>query len=129
LWGAAVVLTSLAGHALKLLVERSRPSTALLAGEADYSFPSGHATGATALALATVLLIALVAPVRGRRAATVALAAYAAIICASRLALGVHYLTDIVSAVLFATAGVLAMGAAWPARAIGFSTDGGGTTI
>ncbi|MBA3654591.1 MAG: phosphatase PAP2 family protein [Actinobacteria bacterium] len=105
---AAVGLTSLVGHALKLVVERPRPATAVLAHEFDFSYPSGHATGATALALASILLLALGST--RRRAGAMVAAAYAAAICVSRLALGVHFLTDVVAAVLLGTAGVLCAG-------------------
>lgn len=109
---AAVGVTSLLGHALKLLVERPRPATAALAHELDFSYPSGHATGATALAVAIILLAALAGP-RWRSLVTVTACMYAAAISVSRLVIGVHYLADVVAAVLVGTAGVLAAGWLW----------------
>lgn len=105
----AVGVTSLLGHALKLLVERPRPATAALAHEFDFSYPSGHATGATALAVAAILLVAL-ARSRWRSLVTVGASAYAAAISVSRLVIGVHYLADVVAAAMLGTAGVLAAG-------------------
>jgi undecaprenyl-diphosphatase len=83
--------------------------TAVLAHELDYSFPSGHATGATALALTVILLV--VALESRHRHLWIALAGgYGIAICLSRLLLGVHYVTDILGAVALATGGVLAIG-------------------
>lgn len=105
----AVIVTATAGHVVKLLVERHRPGTATLAHELDFSFPSGHATGATALAAAAILLLYATRS-RHRRPVSIVLAAYAAAVCLSRLVIGVHYLSDIIAGSLFATAGVLTVG-------------------
>jgi undecaprenyl-diphosphatase len=105
----AVGATSLVGHLLKLLVERTRPPTAVFAHELDFSYPSGHATGATALAL-TIILLALALRARHRHALIALATGYAVAICLSRLVLGVHFLTDIVGAVALAGAGVLVIG-------------------
>lgn len=101
-----VVGASVLEHLLKLLVERSRPATAVLAHELDYSYPSGHVTGATALALSAILLV--LAMRSRRRGLTIAVAAgYPVAIAVSRLALGVHYLSDVVGAAALASACVL----------------------
>lgn len=105
----AVGATSLTGHVLKLLVERPRPATAALAHEVDFSYPSGHSTGATALAL-TVVLLAFALRTRHRHAIAAVAGTYAVVMCLSRLVLGVHFLTDILGAIAVGTAGVLLVG-------------------
>lgn len=85
---------------LKLAYQRLRPSfdhPILTLG--TYSFPSGHAAGATLFygLFALVLLSRLGS--HGARAACVAIAALiVAVVAFSRLYLGVHYLSDVVAA-------------------------------
>jgi undecaprenyl-diphosphatase len=70
------------------------------------SFPSGHATGTSALA--AVLLLAAVPLLAGagvRRAAQVVLVLYVIVIAVSRPILGVHFPTDVLAGV--------ALGAGW----------------
>lgn len=83
----------------KHLVARARPPAALhLVPESDASFPSGHASDATALYVAVAMLLAVVVFRRPAvRVLTVAVAfAGAAAVGASRLILGVHYPTDVI---------------------------------
>ena len=69
----------------KLLVGRQRPD-----GSSTSSFPSAHAAGAACLVTATAC--------RSRSAAaTAAAAAAGALICASRVDLGRHYLSDVIA--------------------------------
>lgn len=91
---------------LKVLVGRPRPSwSEPLVFAPGFSFPSGHAMGVTVVVgtLAVVLLPQLPAvwrrPMLGIGVGWVLLVAF------SRLALGVHYLTDVVAGVL--------LGGAW----------------
>jgi membrane-associated phospholipid phosphatase len=89
----------------KLMVDRSRPNIHQLTGFSGSSFPSGHAATAAATFAAVALLIG-----RGRSQRTKAfLAAGAAFIAvtvaASRVMLGVHWMTDVIAG--------LAMGWAW----------------
>ncbi|MEA3055023.1 MAG: hypothetical protein QOD30_455 [Actinomycetota bacterium] len=105
----AVVLTSAASHALKLVIERPRPATAVLLHEVDFSYPSGHATGATALALTFVLLVTALR-VRPQRLLVAGATAYVVAVCISRLFLGVHYPSDVVGGVALGGAGVLLAG-------------------
>jgi membrane-associated phospholipid phosphatase len=107
---ASVFLAAVSESGLKKVVARARPATALLAHERSYSFPSGHATAAAALALATAILI-VAAGFAWRRVAVVALASYSLAISATRLVLGVHYLTDVVAA--NALAGAVVLVVAW----------------
>ena len=52
----AVAVAGLIEHFLKLIVGRARPATAALANQFDFSYPSGHATASSALALSAILL-------------------------------------------------------------------------
>lgn len=92
----AVGASSLVEKALKTVVGRSRPATAMLAHESSRSFPSGHATAATALAT-TVALVLIATGLPRRRRLVAVLAAYSVVISASRLVLGVHFLTDVIA--------------------------------
>jgi membrane-associated phospholipid phosphatase len=88
-------------EAIKLLVARPRPEP--LAGiiETGYSFPSGTATIAAALyGFLAYLLIRELNSKRQRQALTAATALLIAAIAFSRLALSVHYLSDVVAGVL-----------------------------
>lgn len=92
----AVGASSLVEKVLKTVVGRSRPATALLAHETSRSFPSGHATGAAALAT-TVALLIVATRVPRRRTLLVLLAGYSLAVSASRLVLGVHFITDVIA--------------------------------
>ena len=88
-------------EAIKLLVARPRPEP--LAGiiETGYAFPSGTATIAAALyGFLTYLLTRELNSKRQRQALTAAAALLIATIAFSRLALSVHYLSDVVAGVL-----------------------------
>jgi|GEM_PF-6992777 len=107
---AAVAVASLCEHVLKVEVRRPRPTTAVVSHLLDFSYPSGHATGASALVLATILLVWSGGPARHRSGVIIGLVVYALAVCTSRLVLGVHYLSDVVGAAVLATACVLAVG-------------------
>ncbi len=111
----AVGAAALVEKALKALVARTRPSTAILSHLHDRSFPSGHATDSTALATAAVVLVWAIGPRRLRRPLTAAAVAYAVAVAASRLVLGVHYLTDVIGGVVVGTGVVLAAACWWTA--------------
>ena len=98
-------LAGVAEIGLKPLVGRARPSTSLLTGERGFGFPSGHATGATALAVCAITVAwALLAP-GPRRAATIAISAgYAAVIGLSRVVVGAHHLGDVLGGCALGTA-------------------------
>jgi len=89
-----------------------RPANCFFAGVAErwsfdeFSFPSGHALNAFALAVTVGLAVPALSPLLFFLAASIA---------ASRLVLGVHFLTDVVAgsligAVLGAAAFVLVLG-------------------
>jgi undecaprenyl-diphosphatase len=98
---AGLLVVTLAGQsavslAVKGLVGRTRPDLAQLSGHWGSSFPSGHAATAAATFAVLALLLG-----RGRsRAVRTTLAALAAgaagAVAASRVLLGVHWLTDVV---------------------------------
>ncbi|MDP3712546.1 MAG: phosphatase PAP2 family protein [Mycobacteriales bacterium] len=105
--GAMVLSTS-----IKLLVDRVRPLFDVpVATALGPSFPSGHSLGAAAFWTAAALTVL---PLLGRRARTAVVTAALAIplaVAASRVLLGVHYLSDVVAG-LFLGAGWTAMCAA-----------------
>jgi len=104
-----VVTTALGGlldTAVKLAVDRSRPSLVdPVATASGSSFPSGHTMGATVV-YGALLLVFLPVIARRRRIAAVSGALLLVVaIGFSRLALGVHYITDVV--------GGFVLGLAW----------------
>ena len=94
----ALLAASATGTVAKQLVARARPPAVFhLAHESNYSFPSGHATGAAALLVAFALVLApTLDSSRARTAAVVGLTLLAAMVGVARLILGVHWVTDIV---------------------------------
>ena len=101
LWGGALL-----GMALKEIVDRARPDLLEpVATAPGRSFPSGHALGGTiAIGLLVLVLGSLLTPGRRRLAWAAAVLAIL-LVSASRVVLGVHYLSDV-------TAGIL-LGAGW----------------
>jgi len=106
---ALAVAVSLGGAMLisdvvKLLVSRPRPPVEHLQSVSGSSFPSGHATQASAFWFSLVLAAhtARAAPLLTRSLAAVA-ALLVAAVAASRVYLGVHYLSDVIAGVLLGT--------------------------
>ncbi|MEU5913353.1 phosphatase PAP2 family protein [Micromonospora sp. NPDC047527] len=115
------------GPLLKLLVGRDRPELLdPVARAAGYSFPSGHALNAT-LAAGVLLLVFL--PYAGRGVSRVALWVAAVLVTVvtglSRVALGVHFTSDVIGgwmlgvAVLAATTAAFTSWRAAPGEAAG----------
>lgn len=103
LLGGATVLAQVVSRTVKALVARPRPEAGLVE-TSTFSYPSGHALVPAVLLLSWALLAG-----GGRRGAWVLAAGLAFLIGASRVALGVHYATDVLSGWLLAllvTAGV-----------------------
>lgn len=114
-FGPAVVLlgtvaaASAVCVALKLLIGRERPPRAVeLMLEIDPSFPSGHTTGTAALTVMIALVLAAGRSARTRAALLTAAAMITAVVAASRLYLGVHWLTDVVAGLLLAATACVA---------------------
>jgi len=105
---AAVVALSLAGamllsDAVKLLVSRRRPPVEHLQAVTGASFPSGHATQASAFWFSLVLALqGTRVPRLARVVAGLALLLILAV-ALSRVYLGVHYPGDVVAGVLLGT--------------------------
>lgn len=91
-------LGSFLGAALKTLVERARPKLPdPVAHAGGYSFPSGHALGSL-LGVGVLLLVFL--PVLGRKGRVAAYTAGALIVLFTgfdRVALGLHFVSDVVA--------------------------------
>lgn len=125
----AIVLS----QGLKVAIDRARPvfdepvATALGA-----SFPSGHALGAAAFYATTAVL--LQPYVRRDRLLAVAVLLVSALVSASRVLLGVHYVSDVTAGTLIGwgwAALCTAVFAAWRAeegRAVDVTEDGIGTS-
>lgn len=104
----------------KLLVDRARPVfDDPIAQARGASFPSGHATGAAAFyaALAVILLSLLARP---RRGPLVLMALVVpVVVAATRVVLGVHYVSDVTAGLLIGwgwTAACTALFTAWRAQ-------------
>jgi undecaprenyl-diphosphatase len=85
---------------LKVLVQRQRP---FLSGDwSGYSFASGHTIGATLLYGQLLLFILPAVKARHwRRLAIFSAAFLVAVVGFSRIALGAHFLTDVLAAIIF----------------------------
>jgi len=118
----AVAFSNLITEVLKYCIGRGRP---FVGGEANvfhfshfagnpayYSFPSGHATTAFALALA----VSAVWP-----QARIAMAVYALIIAASRLVLLAHHPSDVVAGAMVGIVGAMFVRYWFAARRLGFA--------
>jgi len=112
--GLSAALGLAVGKLISELVDRARPFVADPGGvhlfsrhAADAGFPSDHATAAFAIATAIFL--------RNRRWGMVALSA-AAVLSVGRVALGVHYPSDVLAGAALGAAGALVLWAA-PIRA------------
>jgi undecaprenyl-diphosphatase len=110
-----VVTTSILGGfvdtVVKILVDRPRPVfERSLAHAVGKSFPSGHAMSSTVVYGALLLVLLPALPRRGRPWAFAGTATLVLAICASRIALGVHFLSDVLGGVV--------LGLAWLAASV-----------
>jgi membrane-associated phospholipid phosphatase len=126
----AVAVPNLVTEVLKYSVGRGRP---FVGGEANafhfshfagnpayYSFPSGHATTAFALAFA----VSVVWP-----KARVAMAVYAVVIAATRLVLVAHHPSDVVAGALVGIVGAMFVRYWFAARRLGFAIQRDGSIV
>ena len=102
--GVTVVGSSVLNNLIKLAVDRARPHLSdPVAFAPGKSFPSGHAQAAI-VGYGVLLAVFLpIIPRRWRPAAITAAALLALLIGFSRIALGVHYLSDVIAAYLIGT--------------------------
>ena len=126
----AVAVPNLVTEVLKYCIGRGRP---FVGGEANafhfshfagnpayYSFPSGHATTAFALALA----VSVIWP-----QARLAMAVYAIFIAATRLVLVAHHPSDVVAGALVGVIGAMFVRYWFAARRLGFAIQRDGTIV
>ena len=103
---ATVAVAGALGTVLKAVVNRTRPPLIDQASgyEVGKSFPSGHVTGTAALVMALTLALTMTLPKVWRIVAAALALTISIIAAATRLYLGVHWLSDVVAAVLLAGA-------------------------
>jgi undecaprenyl-diphosphatase len=92
--GVGIVIVN---NSLKWLVDRDRPTVEHLASAGGSSFPSGHTAAAAACWAAIALVSARRLPVGRRHWVAAAAVAVAVAVAASRVLLGVHWLTDVIA--------------------------------
>jgi undecaprenyl-diphosphatase len=95
--GLVVVGQNLIANLIKLGVDRVRPGVDPLTLFSGSSFPSGHTTAAAACYAAIALLAGRRRSPRARSILAGAAAAIAVAVAASRVLLGVHWLTDVLA--------------------------------
>ena len=106
-WGSAALL--------KLVVGRERPDVAdAVWDHGGLSFPSGHATNATAMSLAVAVLLWPVVGATARRGLVLGAAALVTAAVLDRVLLGVHYPSDVLAGMLYGGGLVLAGSRLWP---------------
>jgi membrane-associated phospholipid phosphatase len=100
---------------LKLVIDRARPAFAHdLIHATGPSFPSGHASGAASTYLPIALVCcALMTRAGGRRAVMATSVVGCLAVAATRVLLGVHYISDVVAGLALGAAAATAF---WPGR-------------
>jgi membrane-associated phospholipid phosphatase len=91
-----VVGQNLIANTVKALVDRERPPVPHLAPSSGFSFPSGHTAAAAATWAAVVLVLGRGRPFRTKAWLAAGAAAVTVAVAASRVLLGVHWLTDVI---------------------------------
>jgi undecaprenyl-diphosphatase len=103
--GLSALLALAVAHLISGMWDRPRPFEAhhvhlFVSPSTDPSFPSDHATAAFAIAVALLL--------RNKRVGWIALA-MAIVVCVSRIAVGVHYPSDVLGGALIGSLAALAL--------------------
>jgi membrane-associated phospholipid phosphatase len=107
-WGQNLI-----GNGVKLLVDRERPPVPHLASSSGFSFPSGHAAAAAATWAAVALVLGRGRPWPVKAWLGTVAAAVTVAVAASRVLLGVHWVTDVVAGVALGVAWFLACSVAF----------------
>ncbi|MDO5625109.1 MAG: phosphatase PAP2 family protein [Pseudomonadota bacterium] len=106
-WLLSISANSLAVRVLKNLFERARPDSAAALVTSGDSFPSGHAAGALMVFGLLAWGLCGRAPPRWRWCIVALAALLIAGIAASRVLLGVHYLSDVLGGLLWSAMALL----------------------
>jgi undecaprenyl-diphosphatase len=91
-----VVGQNLIANTVKVLVDRERPPVPHLAPSNGFSFPSGHTAAAAATWAAVALVLGRGRPLPVKAWLTAGAALITVAVAASRVLLGVHWLTDVI---------------------------------
>lgn len=111
-WLAAVGVAEALVKVIQLALHRHRPG-ALYAGAEQFSFPSGHATLSVVVYGFLAFLLAVGAPQRLRAAIGYLAVILIGAVAASRLYLGVHWMSDVLAALSFGTAWIASLAVAY----------------
>jgi undecaprenyl-diphosphatase len=96
IYGVVLAAASLWTHLAKVAIGRLRPPDGAVVAASGYSFPSGHSLNSTVTyGLIALLVWRSALPVWARRATVIVLALLVGLIGLSRIALGVHYPSDV----------------------------------
>jgi membrane-associated phospholipid phosphatase len=87
---------NLIANTVKVLVDRDRPPVPHLAPSSGFSFPSGHTAAAAAIWAAVALVLGRGRPLRVKAWLAAGAALVTVAVAASRVLLGVHWLTDVI---------------------------------
>jgi len=115
-----VVSTVAVNNLVKFIVDRPRPNLARLVSHAGSSFPSGHAAAAAATYAAVALVLGRGRSRRVKGALVTAAAGMAVAVAASRVLLGVHWVTDVIAGTAMGWAVFAVCSVAFGGRALEF---------
>lgn len=90
----------LLSNGIKFVVDRARPAIAPLTGFSGASFPSGHSVAAAATWACAAFVLGLHLRRHGRAVLLGASVAVAVAVAATRVALGVHWTTDVIAGLM-----------------------------
>jgi membrane-associated phospholipid phosphatase len=107
-------------NAIKVIVDRARPDLSPLTGFSGTSFPSGHATAAAATWACVAFLVGRRRHRHVRALLVGAAVALAVAVAATRVALGVHWTTDVIAGLLVGWAWWLLVTTAFGGRVLHF---------